>query len=204
VLKIMLVDEDPDRAASVRAALVDAGYQVISTLTSALALYERVEEQSPDVIIIDTDSPSRDVLEHIALISASKPKPIVMFSDNRDGETIRSAVRAGVTAYIVDGLSHSRLQPILSVAVERFEAEQELRRELSETKIMLADRKIVERAKGLIMKQAGCDEETAFGHLRTLAMERGVRLAEAAATVISITAALDNNGANRAEPTTPS
>lgn len=189
-LKVLLVDEDPDRAASVREALVAGGYEVITTLSSALELYDRVAEYSPDVIIIDTDSPSRDVIEHITFISRDQPRPIVMFSGDREGDTIRAAIRAGVTAYIVDGLSDARLQPILSVAVERFEAEQELRRELTDTKSMLAERKQIERAKGLVMKQALCDEETAFRHLRKLAMDRGVKLADAADIVIAMGKAL--------------
>ena len=186
VLKVMLVDEDPDRAASVRGALIRAGCEVVSTLTTAIELYDRVSECSPDVIIIDTDSPSRDVIEHITFISRDQPRPIVMFSGDRGGETIRLAVRAGVTAYIVDGLSEARIQPILLVAVERFEAEQELRRELSKSKTMLAERKSIERAKGLIMRQAECDEEAAFAHLRKFAMDRGVKMFDAAETVIAM------------------
>jgi two-component system, response regulator / RNA-binding antiterminator len=186
LLKVMLVDEDPDRAASVREALSRAGCEVVSTLTSAIELYDRVSESSPDVIIIDTESPSRDVLEHITFISRDQPRPIVMFSGDRGSDTIRLAVRAGVTAYIVDGLSEARIQPILSVAVERFEAEQELKKELSASKSMLAERKAIERAKGLIMKQATCDEETAFRHLRKFAMDRGVKMIDAAETVIAM------------------
>lgn len=189
-LKVLLVDEDPDRAASVRVALVAGGCEVVTTLSSAIELYARVAEYAPDVIIIDTDSPSRDVLEHITFISRDQPRPIVMFSGDREGDTIRQAIRAGVTAYIVDGLSDARLQPILSVAVERFEAEQELRRELTDTKSMLAERKLIERAKGLVMKQAQCDEEAAFRHLRKLAMDRGIKLAEAADIVIAMGKAL--------------
>ncbi len=185
-LKVLLVDEDPDRAASVREALVADGCEVLITLSSAIELYERVAEYAPDVIIIDTDSPSRDVIEHITFISRDQPRPIVMFSGDREGGTIRQAIRAGVTAYIVDGLSDARLQPILAVAVERFEAEQELKRELTDTKSMLAERKRIERAKGLVMKQAQCDEETAFRHLRKLAMDRGIKLADAADVVIAM------------------
>jgi two-component system, response regulator / RNA-binding antiterminator len=195
VLKVMLVDEDPDRAADVREALTRAGCKVVSTLTSAMELYDRVSESSPDVIIIDTESPSRDVLEHIMFISRDQPRPIVMFSGDRGSETIRLAVRAGVTAYIVDGLSEARIQPILSVAVERFEAEQELKQELSASKSMLAERKAIERAKGLIMKQAACDEETAFRHLRKFAMDRGVKMIDAAQTVIAMGLVAPNNSA---------
>jgi two-component system, response regulator / RNA-binding antiterminator len=190
MLKVMLVDEDPDRAAHVREALVANGCKVMCTLTSPLELYDRVAENAPDIIIIDTESPSRDVLEHITFLSRDQPRPIVMFSDDRAGETIRSAVRAGVTAYIVDGLSSDRLQPILSVAVERFQAEQELKQELHETKTLLAERKTIERAKGVIMKQADCDEETAFKHLRTFAMDRGIKMIDAAEKVVAIGARL--------------
>jgi response regulator NasT len=118
VIKVMLVGEEPDRAASVRGAMHARDYDVVTTLISPLELYARVAEHQPDVIIIDTESPSRDVLEHIAFISRDQPRPIVMFSDDRASETIRQAVRAGVTAYIVDGLAASRVEPILSVAVE--------------------------------------------------------------------------------------
>ncbi len=185
-LRVLLLGEYPDRTADVRRALVAAGYDVLSALPAPLLLYERIARDQPDVIIIDTDSPSRDVLEHIALISREAPKPIVMFSGDRDGETIRASIRAGVTAYIVDGLSEARLQPIVSVALERFEAEQEIKRELTETKTLLAERKSIERAKGLIMKQTACDEQTAFNHLRSFAMDRGLRMAQAAERVIAM------------------
>ena len=173
-LKALLVDEDPDRTTSVRVALVAGDYDVITTLSSAPALDDRSAEYKPDVIISDTDSPSRDGIEYITFISRDQPRPIIMFCGDREGDTIRAAIRAGVTAYIVDGLSDARLQRILSVAVERFEVEQELRRELSDTKTMLAKRKKIERPEGLVMKQAQRDEETAFRHLRKLAMNRGV------------------------------
>ena len=189
-LKILLVDEDPDRAASVREALSANDFDVIATLSSPVELYERVAEAQPDVIIIDTELPSRDTLEHIAFISRDQPRPIVMFADDRGGATIRLAVRAGVTAYIVDGMSEARLAPILAVAMERFEAEQELKRELTNTRVMLAERKLIERAKGVVMKQAGCNEEAAFKHLRKFAMDRGVKLAAAAESVIAIDAVL--------------
>jgi two-component system, response regulator / RNA-binding antiterminator len=169
LLRVLLVNEDPDRAASVREALVANGYKVLATLSAPMELYARVTLEKPDVIIIDTDSPSRDVIEHITFVSREQPRPIVMFSGDREGPTIRAAIRAGVTAYIVDGLSEARLQPILSVAVERFQAEQELKRELSNTK-----------------KQAKCDEETAFKHLRTFAMDHGIRMADAAERVIEM------------------
>ena len=185
-LKVMLVDEDPDRAADVRAALVACGCEVISLLASPLEIYEAVKTTSPDVIIIDTESPSRDSLENLAFVSRDRPHPIVMFSGDRSNETIREAIRAGVSAYVVDGLSEERLQPILQVAVARFAAEQSLKQELADARTQLADRKNVERAKGILMKQRELSEEEAFQMLRKFAMDRGIKMADAAARVIDM------------------
>lgn len=185
-LKVMLVDEDPDRAADVRAALEANGCEVVSRLASPLAIYDAVVATSPDVIIIDTESPSRDSLESLAFVSRDRPHPIVMFSGDRDSDTIRDAIRAGVSAYVVDGLSPARLQPILEVAVARFAAEQSLKKELADAKTQLADRKDVERAKGILMKQKNLSEEDAFQLLRKFAMDRGIRMAEAAGKVIEL------------------
>ena len=185
-LKVMLVDENPDRAADVRAALVASGCEVISLLASSLEIYDAVKITSPDVIIIDTESPSRDSLENLAFVSRDRPHPIVMFSGDRSSETIREAIRAGVSAYVVDGLSEERLQPILQVAVARFAAEQSLKQELADAKTQLADRKNVERAKGILMKQRALNEEEAFQMLRKFAMDRGIKMADAAARVIDM------------------
>ena len=185
-LKVMLVDEDADRAADVRAALEANGCKVVSLLASPLEIYDAVTATSPDVIIIDTESPSRDSLESLAFVSRDRPHPIVIFSGDRSSETIRAAIRAGVSAYVVDGLSEARLQPILEVAVERFATEQTLKQELADAKTQLADRKEVERAKGILMKQKNIPEEEAFQLLRRLAMDRGIKLADAAARVIDM------------------
>ena len=185
-LRVLLVDDDPDRAANVRQALIKNGYDVVSQLSNPLALYDAMRIWTPDVVIVDTDSPSRDALEHIALISRDAPKPIVMFSADGSNDTIRDAVRAGVSAYVVDGLSAKRLQPILHVAIERFAAEQTLKAELAETKVALSERKLVDRAKGLIMKREKTDEEAAFRLLRKFAMDKGIRMGDAAQRMIDI------------------
>ncbi|MEO8102413.1 MAG: ANTAR domain-containing protein [Betaproteobacteria bacterium] len=189
-LKVMLVDEDPDRAADVRAALLACGCEVISLLASPLEIYDAVKTTSPDVIIIDTESPSRDSLENLAFVSRDRPHPIVMFSGDRSSETIRDAIRAGVSAYVVDGLSEQRLQPILQVAVARFAAEQSLKRELADARTQLADRKNIERARGILMKQRDLSEDEAFQMLRKFAMDRGLKMAEAAARVIDMASML--------------
>ncbi|MEQ1516757.1 MAG: ANTAR domain-containing protein [Usitatibacteraceae bacterium] len=183
-LKVMLVDEDPDRAFDVRAALEANGCSVISRLASTLEIYEAVMTTKPDVIIIDTDSPSRDSLESLAFVSRDRPHPIVMFSGDRSSDTIRNAIRAGVSAYVVDGLSEARLQPILEVAVERFAAEQSLKQELADAKTQLTERKTIERAKGILMKQKEISEDDAFQLLRRFAMDRGIKMSDAAARVI--------------------
>ena len=185
-LKVMLVDEDPDRAADLRAALIANGCEVISRLASPMEIYAAVKNVSPDVIIIDTESPSRDSLENLAFVSRDRPHPIVMFSGDRSSDTIRAAIRAGVSAYVVDGLSPERLLPILEVAVERFAAEQSLKRELADAKTELAGRKLIDRAKGILMQQQAIAEEEAFQLLRKFAMDRGLKMADAAAKVIEL------------------
>jgi two-component system, response regulator / RNA-binding antiterminator len=185
-LRVLLVDDDPDRAQGVRAALMQAGMEVISHLSNPFDLYDAVKSFTPDVVIVDTNSPSRDALEHIAIVSRDAPKPVVMFAADGSSDAIRSAVRAGVSAYVVDGLAPQRLQPILRVAVERFHAEQQLRGELAETKTALKERKLVERAKGLIMKREGVDEEEAFRLLRKFAMDKGLRMGDASERMIDI------------------
>jgi len=187
MLKILLVDDTPDRASALKAALsAMEGVEVACTLESPLELLDRVAEHAPDIVLIDTQSPSRDVLEQLAAVSSSAPRPVVMFTEDGHDGAIRSALRVGVSAYIVDGIEAARLDPIMRVAMERFEADQALRAELVETKSRLAERKLVERAKGILMKHRGIDEETAYSALRSLAMERGLRVGEAARQVIDV------------------
>ena len=185
-LRVMLVDDDQDRAVNVRAALEASGCEVVSMLASPMEIYDAVVGVAPDVIIVDTESPSRESLESLAFVSKDRPYPIVMFSGDRSSETIHGAIRAGVSAYVVDGLSEARLLPILEVAVARFAAEQILKQELAYAKTQLTDRKKIERAKGLLMKQQDVSEEDAFQLLRRFAMDRGIKIADAATRVIEI------------------
>ena len=187
MLKVLLVDDTPDRASALKAALsAMEGVEVTCTLESALQLPERVAEHRPDIVLIDTESPSRDVLEQLAAVSSTAPRPVVLFSDDGQDEAIRAALRAGVSAYIVDGIAAGRLDPIMRIAMERFQSEQQLRTELEDTRSRLAERKVIERAKGIVMKQRGCTEEEAFASLRSLAMQRGSKLGEVAQQVIDV------------------
>ena len=184
MLKIILVDEQIKRAASVQEALVSCGCEVISLLSSPFELYERISQSAPDAIVIDIEMPSPEVFAHISLVSRDLPLPIVMFAADREEETIRCAIRAGVTTYVVDGLAAERIQPILNVAIERFAAEQALKNELADAKDALSERKVIERAKGIVMSQAEVAEGEAFRRLRKYAMDRGIKIAEAAQQII--------------------
>jgi response regulator NasT len=186
VLKVLLVDDSPERADILRSALELAGYAVAAALESPLELLRAVDAHQPDIIIIDTDSPSRDVLEHVVMVSRDQPRPIVMFSNDGASDSIRKAVRAGVSAYIVDGLDAGRVKGIVEVAVARFEEYQKLVAELAEANLKLSERKLVERAKGILMKSRGMSEDEAYTAMRSMAMSRKKRLGEVARMVIDM------------------
>jgi len=185
-LSVLLVDDDPERAAIVEPALREAGYEVVTVVDSAAAMLAQVRARRPDVIIIDRDSPDRDTLEHVCMITRDDPRPIVMFTQDQDRALMRAALEAGVSAYVVDGLSVERVRPIVEVALARFEQWQALRRELDQAQTNLAERKLIERAKGIVMKQRRCSEDEAYAMLRKLAMDRNQRLAQVAESVITM------------------
>jgi len=183
-MRVLVVDESPERADILRAGLRRAGYEVSASLSSAGSLLAAIEQLKPDVIVIDTESPSRDVLEHLVVMTQHTPRPVVMFSNDSAPETIREAVRAGVSAYVVDGMDPDRIRAIIDVALAQFEDFQRLREELAEANLKLAERKLVERAKGLLMKSRSLDEEAAYALLRKSAMDRKLRLGEVAQQLI--------------------
>ena len=184
MLRVMVVDEDNERREVLRQGLEKAGHRVVAEVQSTVNLSRLVAEVLPDVIIIDTHSPDRDTIEHLCVISQDTPRPIVMFSADGNTEKIREAVRAGVSAYVVDGLAAQRVQPILDVAMARFEELQSLRNELEESQTQLADRKRIDRAKGILIKQKNLSEEEAYRWLRKMAMDENLKLAEVADQVI--------------------
>lgn len=183
-MRVLVVDESDERAALLREALTAAGHEVAASLSSPLELLRAVDALKPDVIVIDTESPTRDVLEHVVIVSRASPRPIVMFANDAGGAAIRDAVRAGVSAYIVDGLDSSRVNSIVEVACARFEEYQKLKIELAEANLKLSERKLVERAKGLLMQSRGLSEDEAYHALRKLAMSKKMRLGEIAQQVI--------------------
>lgn len=187
MLRVMLVDDSQKDVSLLKEGLMDAGYDVVEVSTSATALLERVAALSPDVIIIDSDSPTRDTLEQLSFVNEKQPRPIVLFTEDRDNKTIQAALEAGVSAYVVAGMQPERLQPILDVAVARFAQNRALRDELKSTQERLAERKIIERAKGILMKQKGVTEDEAYRVMRKLAMDRNRKLLDIAQQIIDVT-----------------
>ena len=182
----MIVDDAVECTKVLQQALVRAGHEVIAYVPSTFDLHRQVSALKPDIIIIDTDSPDRDTLENICVMSRDEPRPVVMFTHDGDGEKIRAATRAGVSAYVVDGMSGERIGPIIEAAVARFEQFQALKRELDDIEEKLADRKVIERAKGILMKTRNLSEEAAYSALRKQAMESNARLADVSRQLIAV------------------
>jgi two-component system, response regulator / RNA-binding antiterminator len=185
----MLVDETAghslERAVGLRLALKGLGHAIVAELSGPQTLWDEVRQHDPDTLIIDTDAPSRDMLEPLLMISTSCPRPIVMFTRDARGDSIREAVRAGVSAYIVDGFAPERVAPILDAAIARFDALQAVRAELAQTKSKLSERKLIDRAKGILMKEKKLPEDEAYRLLRKLAMDRSAPLGTVAEQVIT-------------------
>src|SRR3990167_1771388 len=182
-MRVLVIDPDPARAALVAEGL--AGVDPLDLRQSAV--FDAVEALAfePDVIVVACDSPDRDTLESLREATQANPRPIVMFADRSEPGLAEQAVRAGVAAYVVDGLAPGRVRPILDVAMSRFSLMQQLRGDLAKAKADLQSRKIVDRAKGLLMKERGLDEEAAYGLLRKLAMDKGRPIGAVAADLLA-------------------
>ncbi len=186
MLRVLVIDESRSRAAELCAGLALAGHQVAAVLGSAADLTAEIEALRPDIILIETDSPSRDTLENLAVMNAAMPRPVIIFAREGEPDTIRAAVKAGVAAYVVDGLDPARLKPVIDVAVAHFEEHQATKAELAAATKKLSERKLIERAKGILMKSRQLDEEAAYAALRKLAMERSKPLAQVAQDLIDM------------------
>lgn len=183
-LRVLLIDDGAHRVESMRAELVRLGNEVVGIVDSPVLIHDFVARMRPDVVIVDSESPSRDTIEHLSAMSDSNPRPIVMFTDDAAQETMKRALRAGVSSYVVAGMLPSRLLPVLNVAIARFEQEAALRAELAQTREELAAGKKIARAKALLMKGRDLSEDDAHKAMRKLAMDRGLKLAEVADRII--------------------
>ena len=173
-----------ERSRQLRIGLLENNYNLIAVLPADTFLAERLAQMQPDMIIVDAESDARDSLEQVVMATRDARRPIVLFTNDNDTTHIKDAVAAGVSAYIVAGLSPDRIRPILEVAMARFEHEQGLRQQLAHAKTELQDRKIIDRAKGLLMQRQGLSEKVAFDKLRKAAMDKGLRLGEIAQRIL--------------------
>lgn len=169
-LTILVIDENAIRASIIEEGLREAGHHRVTVIHEVHGVARTIETLQPDVIVIDLENPNRDMMEHLFQLTRTVGRPIAMFVDRSDTASIEAAVEAGVSAYIVDGLKKERVKPILDMAVSRFNAFSRLQRELADAKSALEDRKLIERAKGILMKMRGLSEEEAFALLRQTAM----------------------------------
>ncbi len=172
------------RSRSLRIGLLENGYNLIAVLPGDMYLQERLAQLQPDMVIVDAQSTARDALEHVVLATRDERRPIVMFTD--DASHAAQAFAAGVTTYIVAGLSNERIRPILDVAMARFQHEQALRNELADVKTELQGRKLIDRAKGLLMQRQQLSEQAAFEKMRKTAMDKNLKLVEVAQRMLDV------------------
>jgi response regulator NasT len=184
-LKILLIDGDPIRREILKAGLLDAGFINVVRIETANGLLDQVYRIDPDVILIDLENPSRDVLEQMFQVSRIVRRPIAMFVDQSDHSTTEAAVEAGVSAYIVGGLHKERIKGILELCISRFNAVARLQDELAQAKDALAARKLIDRAKGILMQAKGLSEEQAYAALRKTAMNEKRKISEVAQAVVT-------------------
>jgi response regulator NasT len=183
-LRVLLIDDGAHRVRLIRDELVAQGHEIVGVMDSARVVHDAVERLLPDAVIVDSESPSRDTLEHLAVLSGRNPRPVVVFAEDAADDPMRRAMAAGVSAYVVAGLQPQRVAAVLRVAIVRFEQDRQLRAELAEARQQLSQRKVIDRAKGLLMKRQGLTEDEAYALLRKTAMDKGLKLAELAQRLV--------------------
>ena len=193
-LSVLVIDENRIRASIIEAGLRDAGHDRVTVLTDVSGVARQIEELEPDVIVIDLENPNRDMLEAMFQLSRSVERPIAMFVDNSDEASIEAAVDAGVSAYVVDGLRRERVKPILDMAISRFNAFSRMARELDAARSELAERKTIEKAKGILMRTREISEQEAYALLRKTAMNQNRKIAEIAQSLVTAASMLDPEG----------
>lgn len=193
-LSILVIDENRPRASIIEAGLREAGHERVTIVHDVNAIARRIAEVEPDVIVIDLENPNRDMLENMFNLSRAVKRPIAMFVDRSDQASIEAAVEAGVSAYVVDGLRQERVKPILDMAISRFNAFSRMSRELDEARSALESRKIVDKAKGILMRSRGLSEEEAYALLRRTAMNQNRKISEIAQSLVVASGLLDGGG----------
>ncbi len=175
-----------ERSNTLRIGLLESGFNLVATLPPDVFLAERIEQLQPDLIIVDAESDARDALEHVVFATRDERRPIVMFTDDADTSFVGDAFSKGVCAYVVSGMEHHRIRPILEVALARFRHEEGLRQELSLAKRALESKSVLDRAKQLIMQKHHLSEPEAYAKMRKIAMNRGLKIAQLAQNIVDI------------------
>jgi two-component system, response regulator / RNA-binding antiterminator len=184
-MRIAIVDESPARAAVIAEGLREAGHSDLQVFSERKGLVGHIEAWAPDVILMDLGNPQRDVLEELFMVSRALARPVAMFVDHSDADTMEAAIEAGVSAYVVDGLRKERIHSVLELAIQRFRAFSRLQGELAQARSALAERDAVDQAKRLLMKKRDIDEPAAYAALRKAAMDSGRRIAEVADALLT-------------------
>jgi response regulator NasT len=190
-LTVLVIDENHIRASIIEAGLREAGHEQVTVVHDVAGIARRIAEIEPDVIVIDLENPNRDMLENMFQLSRVVKRPIAMFVDRSDQAWIEAAVEAGVSAYVVDGLRQERVKPILDMAISRFNAFSRMARELEEARSELEDRKVIDRAKGILMRSRGLSEDAAYILLRKTAMNQNRKISEIAQSLVTAAGLLD-------------
>ncbi|MDA7423965.1 ANTAR domain-containing response regulator [Thalassococcus lentus] len=184
-LTVVVVEEDRDRALGIVDALTAAEDCDVFVIGNASGLARKIAAHVPDIVLIDIDNPTRDMMEELTLASGPLDRPVAMFVSGAAGGLAQAAIEAGVSAYVVDGLSPERIKPVMDTAIARFSMVRQMRNELAETRRALEERKVIDRAKGLLMKAKGIDEDAAYALLRKTAMDQGRRVADVAEALVT-------------------
>jgi len=184
-LRVLIVDQNLMRASILEEGLCEAGYRDVIVVRDMQNLLRRIADEAPDVILIDLENPNRDVLEQMFQVSRIVQRPVAMFVDRSDASMIEAAIDAGVGTYVVDGLRKERVKAIVDTTISRFNAFNRLRDELASTRQQLEDRKLIDRARGILMKERSCSEEEAYNLMRKAAMSENMRIAEVAQSIIT-------------------
>ena len=190
-LSILVIDDNAIRASIIEAGLREAGHDTVQVITDIEGVARRIGEIAPDVVIVDLENPNRDVLEHFFVLSRALKRPIAMFVDKSDPSEIEAAVEAGVSAYVVDGLRKDRVKPILDMAIVRFRAFSRLQDELEAARSELEGRKVIDKAKGILMSTRGLTEDQAYRLLRSTAMNQNRRISEIAQALVTASQLLE-------------
>lgn len=183
--RILVVEPDPDRVQNIIDALMDGGWESVRALASVASLKSVIDEFAPDIVLIDMANPDRDTLEHVIMVSDTQARAVALFVDKTDEAQTQAALTAGVSAYVVDGLHMHRIKPVLDTAIARFQVMRQMRSELDAAKQALTDRKIIDRAKGIIMRQRSVSEDDAYKLLRQTAMGQGRKIIDVAHALVT-------------------